>query len=187
MNMRREGLENLSFADALKQEEDRRANNGYLLWRYRDMGRYYSQLQPYLNSFPREQLMIVTFDFLLNSTGTFLSDLFEFLEIRNDIQVDTRRIHNRAGEVRLRGLYDWMIRPNSLRRAIGRFIPDRIRWGMRDVLRDWNVKSKTPMPEDCRRSLLDYYLPEIEKLENCFGWDLSNWKRDPDFLSSRRK
>lgn len=176
LNMRRVGVEQLPFQEALKQEEKRKSEKALFMLQYREMGNYYQQLKPYRRCFPPNQLLVVTYDDWVKDKKCFFRQLFRFLEVDEHFQVDTRFDYNRSGTPRSQRLHDWIIKPNRWRRAIGKWMPGEIRWRLRKLVRDANLTPKTPMPVESYNELRESYLPEIERLEGLLDWDLSHWK-----------
>lgn len=84
-NMERfKGREKLDFLDAIKQEDQRRANAPTLeARRYAlvDRGRYATQLERFFKRFPREQMKIVKFDTFRDRQRETIDDIFAFLTL----------------------------------------------------------------------------------------------------------
>lgn len=172
--MRLSGRERAAtFREALDRESSRMAEN-WSFGGYRRDGLYYRHLKRYYSLFGHEQIRIFLFDDFKSNPATVVHDIFATLEVDTNVVPDTSVRHNPTGTIR-----------NPLARFLWkRSLP--VRAGLRSYLpsslRDWAfsffTKSglvKPPMPEEIRNELLEFYRPDIEKLQDLIDRDLSHW------------
>jgi sulfotransferase family protein len=88
LHNRKHGFEpHASFAEALASESPR----GELLYLYRNLGFYYSQLGPFLDRFERDQLLIAFHDDLETDAVALLRSVFRFLGVDDGFTPDVSR------------------------------------------------------------------------------------------------
>ena len=61
---------------------------------YRNRGYYGAQLGFYLEHFPRGQFLILNYPYLRRDPHAFMADIFQFLDIDPDIQLDMSQTYN---------------------------------------------------------------------------------------------
>jgi hypothetical protein len=98
MNVRK-GLEWLSFDDAIASERDRLAKHPDILsveWRrssYLTRGAYAAQLVPWMNLFPKDQLMILRSEDYFNNPHDVLQHIQEYLDLQPHQLTETAPHH----------------------------------------------------------------------------------------------
>jgi hypothetical protein len=141
---------------------------------YIHIGRYYTQLVPYLDNFERKNLLLVDFDDLKTSPQSVYSSMFRFLGV-SPVALDGI-VHENSSSTRL-------VRPGYLRTLrqrvdytkLTRFIPRRIRQ---------RAKARLYIPPGLPtvdQALLDEIVAlnetDIRSLEALWERDLSKWRR----------
>ena len=169
------GTETLDFPGALAHTSH-----------YLDFGRYGSQLERVLDSFPREQVFVGFFEDLIRRPGDLFVDLCGFLDIPHEehglIHENTGGMPRNAGIVKVLNL---AFRARARLRTLGLgFLVDnrRIDRGAR-VLRNrvaaWNrspEKAPVTVAPETARKIIEELNPEIEIVERLTGRDLSSWR-----------
>ncbi len=183
-NMVREGKEDLSFDEALRDEERRLRQKhhelsqlGSMVYGYSAGSRYASLLQPYLELFPPENFSFVFQDDLKSRVNETCEEIFEFLGIESSVQINTSN-SNPASMPRSR-LFHRTLRQRSLfKEIIKPFMPTRVRGPLKSKLIQVNLKETPYVPLDPQlaRELRLSYRTEIEELEKITGRKLSSWK-----------
>ena len=92
-DLKEQGREKLEFADALADEERRRAEDWEPFWYYRSLGLYGEQLERLLGVFPSEQVKVVLAEDLSETPRQVVDDVVGFLGLAplGDALVDDRR------------------------------------------------------------------------------------------------
>jgi Sulfotransferase family len=90
------GREPLSFAEALDAEEERIERGWAWWWHYARRGYYAEQLEPFLDAFPREQILILLHDDLRRDPRWLLAQVCRFLEIEPTADERAEQRHNQS-------------------------------------------------------------------------------------------
>ncbi len=178
MNLRG-GKETLSFEEALTAEPRRIAENWGQQYHYVQKGLYAKQLERYLRLFEPARLKVLFFEDLARDPASFLVELFRFLGVRDDFEVDVGERHNRARITRLPAAENWLTTPSPTRSALKRLLPggsSRRLWEAAMAVNrrlNW-VKPPTMRPET-RRRLNDRFADDVRRVEAITGRDLGHW------------
>jgi hypothetical protein len=142
--------------------------------RHRANGCYYTNLKPYYDTFPREQIRVYLQEDWSADPGRVLHDIFEFLKVDTGFQVkvERRNVTTLYKSKRLRRLF---INPNRVERWVKRLLPDSWLQG----LEAWNERATSPFPPGLRRELTESFQPDILALQGLIHRDLSHWLGDP--------
>ena len=162
-----------NFADALEAEPERISARWSHFYHYRSKDWYYRQLSAWLQLFPREQILFNLYEYLEDDPLGMMRRIFGFIGVDPDYPINTDRKFNVSGQpvgIRFR---------NFLRRGtplVKRVFPDRLRASLSNMILTCSV-TQGYMPADVRRALMDDYKPDIDRLANLIGRDLSGWYR----------
>lgn len=139
-------------------------------------GWYFTHLSRYYDQFPREQIKPVLFDTMVNDPVRLWRDVCSFLDISTDVKPDLlhKKVNTKSHYTERRGM-NLVVR---VLRKLGVQVDDpeemRFSW-LRNLL---FYKQRYPkMPGGLEEHLYDYFVDEIERLEDLTDLDLSNWKR----------
>jgi hypothetical protein len=181
------------FAGALAAEQDRRHGRriprygGSEPWRlfYRDVVRFYEQVERYFTVFGRHQVRVVLFDDFVNEPQRTYERTLAFLDVDKTFAPDFRVVNpnKRIRSRRLQHTVWSLCDPSSrLRRAGTRLIPVH---GIRSALlqrsvptlRRMNtaVESRQPIDPAVKAELAAELAPDIDRLGDLIGRDLSRW------------
>ena len=169
----RNGLETRSFEEAISPD-------GISAWKhkrwgfdYLEYGLYASQIQIFKRNFPHCKILLS--EDLKNIDQT-ISDILSFLELPS-IQLNTGINANPSGIPKSRLIVKAMRSNPILKAAVG-LLPLQLKQKAitrRDYLMAGMLR-KEPMSEMTRKSLIQFYKPDVEKLERIINRDLSHWK-----------
>ena len=99
-NMERDrGLETLPFGEAIRMEAERCRQAlpyQHRVFSYLDRGFYSAQIRKMLRFFPQEQILLIKYEDLRNQPAETMANVFGFLGVRPDIEVEQENIHSRA-------------------------------------------------------------------------------------------
>ncbi len=151
-------LEEAPFAEAIRARPD-----------YVDTGRYFYQLQAYLDHFPRNQIHLLTLEDLRKDPRAALSRISSFLGITDDFDdaVLTKRFNPGADsrptdrEIRLRNAAPHPKLASLVTRTMRRFRPE--------------FERPVMTPED-ERYLMDQLRPDVESLRELTGLSFTDWR-----------
>lgn len=180
-----------TFEEALAAEQERRAGQSMTRQTYfrqglvyHDAARYTEQVRRYFDVFGRERVHVIIYDDLAADVrGTYCRTL-DFLgvdstRIETDFQVinGNKSIKHSA----LRGvLNDPLVRSTAV--AIGRRLPRPIFAALHDLERRlWKLNSRSEkrpaLAPEVRAQLQREFAPEVERLSELLGRDLTHWSR----------
>jgi hypothetical protein len=185
-----DGNEHLkTFEEALAAEEDRRAGRRikrqtYLAQGlvYRDTARYTAQIRRYFEVFGRDRVHVVVYDDLVADVRATFCRTLDFLGVDSArIRTDFPTINgNKAVKhSALRGLLnDPLVRSTAV--AVGRRLPRPVFAALHDLERRlWKLNSRSekrpPLAPEVRAQLQREFAPEVERLSELLGRDLTHW------------
>lgn len=182
LHSKRDSYEELSFLEALKQEQSRLLVDkedpnkfGYIFY-----GRYSEQVKSYLSLYDRKQLNIIIFEEFLKDKRSTISTLLDFLGVERQ-QLNTNIHKNPARTARFPILKRAMKKDSVIKKFVKFLVPSSVsRQKARNYLHGINNKQATKVPlsnEEFSECYNLYFKVEIESLENLLSLDLSDWKR----------
>ena len=185
LHMVRDSREPLGdFAQALRVEEARIAENWAPVYHYKHRGFYYAQLKRYFDAFDRDRIRVYLYEDLRSDPAGMVQDIFRFLEVDDSFAPDVSARHNVSGIPKsetLQAVYLLLRRPNALRSVLRPLLPAKVRSKVRSralsSIRKRNVARAPRMSPEVRAELTEAYRGDILKLEELLQRDLSGWLR----------
>ncbi|MBT3417167.1 MAG: sulfotransferase [Flavobacteriales bacterium] len=176
LHTKRADRENLnSFEQAIEIENQRIEDNWSPLYHYIEKGYYSVQLKRYYNIFPKENIKVYLFEDVVKNPNETLKDIFKFLNVDENIEVDTSKKSNVSGTPK--GVMGYILKKMRYYNLMPKF-------AISDYLPTFVVKllfksvyTKTEkLNSDLRRELTSrFYNEEIKNLEKLIDKDLSSW------------
>lgn len=139
---------------------------------YLEVGNYYAQVKAYYDVFPASQIKVILYDDFKNSPAMVMKDLFSFLGVNADFQLDMSRRYNEAGMPRFGKLNYWLTQMGIyglVKRIFSSGLKEKIK-GI--IYTRENIPTITP---EEKKWLQDYYRDDVNKLSALIGRDLSAW------------
>lgn len=196
-----DGNEHLpSFEEALAAEDERRA--GRRLSRqayfaqgliYRETARYTEQVRRYLDAFGRDRVHVIIYDDFAADVGAAYRGTLDFLGLDSTLMPADFGVINGNKSVKnpaLRAvLGDPLLRATAL--AIARKMPRPVFDALHDIERRlWKLNTRAekrpPLAADLRAALQQEFAPEVTRLSELLGRDLTSWSRSQPARSSAR-
>ncbi len=178
------GLEPLSFEQAIEAEGER-LKKGYferIHYSYIDRGFYSRQIKPYLELFPRENLLFVIFEEMVERPAEILRKIFSFLEVDPSPANELRELLAARSYPSGPAFIQRLIFRDSPAKKLFKLLPfslrKRISEGLFWKLHQGKASPKTELSSETRRRLEELYSDEIDELEKLLGRDLSLWRKD---------
>jgi hypothetical protein len=167
--------ETLSFGDALDAEPSRVQRNWEYCWHYVAVSRYLPQLQRLFEIVPRSQVKILLQEELSGDPSRTMSGVFSFLGVDDDFSAATSLRLNASGAPRSRALHR-LIKASEQRwnKPLKRVVPRRLGVWAKESLRNLNLRRLEMAPED-RARLHATFSPEVDRLQDLLGRDLTRW------------
>jgi hypothetical protein len=171
----RDGREELSFDEALHQEKKRMLQNYSFDYFYAHRGLYYRQVKAYLDNFPN--VKIFTYEEFSTDIANTLSELCSFLKVDPGFVFSKRDKINSSRMPRFSALGKIITMESRTKYKLLNILPDSVRIGIKEQFIRWNSTSTplSPISEESRRFLNDYYKADLQNLQSLTGLNLSSW------------
>ena len=173
----RDGRETLSFEEGLSREAERKQQGFEPMWWYKDLSLYASQVKRYLEVFGRERVKVLVYEELYTHPAQALREVFAFLEVREDVVINTSVRYNVSGAPKSRRLhtllYKLMDNPNSLAKRV----KPALAW---KAMGKFLLRPNPKMNPQTNAQLKAYFAEDVAKLEDLLHQDLLCWHyREP--------
>lgn len=169
MHMVRDGLETLSFSEAIAAESGRQEQGWRDIWRYTQSSLYADRLDEFIAVFGRENVKIILFDDFVENTTSVLTDLLIYIGVDPTVKISTDETFNRTGTPRSAYISDILMSQSLLKKLVKLVIPADLRRNLRNWLMKINTGDKPELPQQLRTSLLNYFRDDIVKVERLIG------------------
>jgi hypothetical protein len=188
--MGQEDIEDLEAALAAEPDRTRGrrippgSTQPYLL-RYTWIARYADHVARYLDAFGRDRVHVTLFDDLRRDTAAAFLDVVRFLGCDDGFMPDFPIVNQRKGVRSTRLQRIVRDPPRTLRSAARRALPLAARVRLRHAFYRLNTRDATmsPMSDALRRQLRVEFAPDVRRLADLIGRDLTAWL--PDEAESR--
>jgi hypothetical protein len=179
--VRKEGETLKTFEEALEAEEDRlrdlafrkKCYGWHANYYYYHRGLYYEQVKRYLDTFPKQNVLILLFEELAEDAVQVTQRVFKFLGV-NDSFVPVVGVHNPAGQI-LNIPRFWEDTGLFQKTASFVFSKNPIR-KIPHLLRNIGRRPPKPINAETAQKLKERFCDDISSLEKLIGKDLSAWK-----------
>lgn len=181
-NMVHEGLEDLSFEEAILSEASRgqpseSEGSCSLLYQYISSSRYAEQIRRYLKYFDKEQFLFLFIEDLMANPDSTLAEIYRFLGVEQQRQSLAAKPFNSANAPRFAWLHDFVRKPHPLKRRLGRLLSDEQKYRVANLLLSVNRRKTEyqPLKADSERALRLLFEADVLDLQELTGRDLSSW------------
>jgi len=164
-----------TFQEAIEVEKKKIKDNWSPLYHYIEKGYYSVQLKRYYQFFPKENIRVYLFEDVVKNTKETLKDIFKFLEVDENVEIDTSKKANVSGTPS--GLMGWILKKMRYYNLMPKFaISDYLPKFVVKLIFKSVYKPTEKLNEDSRREITEkYYKDEIRILEKLVDRDLSSW------------
>ena len=166
----RDGIEPLSFEEALEREEERKKLGYWWGFRYVEVGFYYQQVKKYIDVFGKEKVRVYIFEEFVKEPLTTIKDILEFLEVDSTF-VPVIDHYNVSGRPRLKMLQKLINSSHPMKHAVATLIPKRHRHRVKNFVMRANLVKEEMLPST-RKMLQEIYREDVMRLESLLGWKL---------------
>ena len=171
----RDSWENMSFEQALDNENKRIKGNWGWSYHYINAGMYYHQVKAYLENFKKTKIYLFE---ELQSKDFILKNLFSFLEVRFVQEQKDFMNYNVSGYPRNELVYNFLNKDNAIKKIIKPIVNNifskRSIHKVVSYIQNKNLK-KISIKNDTRERLKNVFEDDIKKLSNLIKMDLSHW------------
>ena len=172
------------FGAALEAEKDRKQGQRLpsrvhptLYWNflYRELVRYTEQVQRYVDAFDWENIHVIVFDDIIGDVASVYRKTLRFLGVDLNFQTNLVKI-NPTVRYRSKALIKFLKKPPPLLRSLVlAFIPFPVRDRITKGIRRLNTGPVLALDHELKWRLQAEFLPEIERLSELLGRDLTQW------------
>jgi hypothetical protein len=168
------GLVRSTFRESIELDTRWNGTGFSVLYPFLDYGRYYTQVQRFLQTFAADQVRIYLYEEYRLQTLAVFQDIFRFLNVAVDFRVDVSRKYMEPLLPRFSAL-GFLLRRKGLVRKTWEVVPSPVRKLLR-VLSFKRRDTSTIDPND-RAYLVELYRDDIRRLSGLLRRDLSMWLR----------
>lgn len=175
-HLRRYGREMNSFEYALEEEENRIKMNYACMWHLKNMSIYSEKVKHFLNVFSKDQVKVILSDDFKDNTGEVLKEIFSFLGVQAaNFKTDKLTKYNVSGIPKNKHI-NKLIKTKSIRNIAKKIVLNtKTREKINSAIYG-KLIVKDKMRLETREMLIEYFLEDINKLEDLLGVNLSKWK-----------
>jgi hypothetical protein len=174
LGRRRDGLESSDNFNAIVDRElAGPLNTDIAFGSYSGCGRYHHYLKPFYEHFSADNVRVFLFDQLQKDSAGLLRELFGFLDVDPDYEVDTAFSYNQTGIITNSMLRSLWTRSVGMRTRIRPYLPAFIRHTSRSMLAQ--QVSKPLLDADARQKISLALREDTQELQQLINMDLSNW------------
>lgn len=177
--MVRDGRESLGLEEGLSREEERKQQGWEPIWWYKELSMYYKQVQYYMEVFGRQRVKVVIYDELFANPAQALREVFAFLNVREDVGINTSVRYNVSGVPKSRKFYQrldkFIYNPNGLEKRLKSLIPHHLRGAWASKIIGMSVE-RVPLDAEKQAQLKAYFAEDVERLQDLLQRDLHGWR-----------
>lgn len=177
MHMRRSARESLTFENALKEEENRNADQWGDMWLYKRSGYYADHVEAYLNEFGRDNVRIYLSSDLQHDPLRVLVSIFDLLEVSTDYTIKVDNEFNKSGLPKSE-LLARTLNASMAANFAKRILPRRIGSVLKNKLQSVNTGEKLVLSDETEQMLRAAFKQDTLRLEELIGretgWLLEN-------------
>jgi len=174
--LRQRSREPLTFAEAVAREPERIRQKWMWDYHYTAQGFYHRQLRAYYDLFPPEQIKVFLFEDLKAAPQQLMADLFGFLGISQDKEIDVSQQRN-VTRLPTNRLAAALYRQRHLWASLLKIVPSGWKQRLQSLYTERLTETPEPMDLAMRAQLVDLYGADIEALASLIGRDLSAWMK----------
>lgn len=170
----RNGLEKLSFEEAIDQENIQARKNEIWGFDYLEYGNYATQLEAFMLAFAKVKVFLFED---LKKPKELLEELNSFLELKAPFQPTEMKTFNPSGIPKYKRTLS-MLRNKKLKRFINKLAPKKLTFRLKALRDQWMSKTMTrvQMNTETKTELAAHYSSEIDNLAKLLNRSLDHWK-----------
>lgn len=163
---KRWGFEKRSFKKAVFDE----INGKHLQYpqgmRYLTLGKYSESLQEFYSVFPKSQIKIFLFEDFKNKTENMMKEIYSFLGVNENVQMDLKTVHNGSDNAYYYNLFVKLNHNSNLRNVVEKVLPAFI----------INLMKKKPeLTPELIGVINNYLKDDIKKTSELINKNLDHW------------
>lgn len=137
----------------------------------------YANTKRFFDVFDPMQIMTIKFDDFKADPALAMRNMFVFLGVGPEVDIDTGVIHNKGGIPRSAAMFrlsQFATRRPGLRSAVKKVLPGAVT-SMWRQMRNANLKTPPAVSADLRRRIAEFFAEDTERTQDLIGLDLSDW------------
>lgn len=175
----RDEREKGSFEEALKKEPERIRDNYELIYHYKKVSQYYEPVKAFMDNF--DNVKVILNEDLQNQTENCLKEVFEFLEVDTEQEIEYDLRFNVSGKPKNRILHESLQSETKIRKMVRPFArlifpTEEKRMRMVTWLSGKNM-NRLQLQDETAEELYKFFQDDTEKLKSLLGKDLSQWEK----------
>jgi hypothetical protein len=151
-----------------------------------DFGRYAMQLEPWIESFGLDRILVLRFEDYVRDRAAALRKVGQHLGVSVDpsrIPEDKAFNQSEGNRIGTKARIGPLLRSDLYQLGVRRLIPDRLRLWLRDKMVPEAPPRPTPPRPDTVDLLIERLAPDADRLASLLGWPAPVW----DFAATRTK
>ncbi|MEO0769324.1 MAG: sulfotransferase domain-containing protein, partial [Cyanobacteria bacterium J06649_4] len=172
-----------SFPELLNAENDVSQSLTAFAQQKRDfyvgLSQYADAIAAYQATFPSENIRIYLFEDFKQNSEKIVKDIFQFLGVDENINIDTQKRYNASGTSKFQFIDTLLLSGNPLKTLLRSTLPPALKnklSAIQNSARDLNSKPSPKLSTQTRQQLTDrYFQADIQRLETLINRDLSCW------------
>ena len=143
-------------------------------WEYLQRSRYFTEIKPFLRTFPRKQFLFIHFEDFIKQPQNCFDACCDFLDIPY-YQISRAAIHNRsAGELTYRSEKQKKLLTSYIMKGIKKYTPERLKQWIKK--RTYQEVTRPTLSNNIVRYIYSLIENDIYNLERELKIDVSHWK-----------
>jgi hypothetical protein len=171
----RDGREELSFEEALKQEKRRMEENYSFDYFYAHRGLYFEQVKNYLENF--KNVKIILFEEFRNDFEYTMASLCEFLGVDTNFEFERLGNINSSFFPKFGTIGKLITVESKIKFKMLKYIPENVKVGMKETFNRFNKSNAIPLPIPAATKiyLQNFYRDDLFQLSKLTGLELNKW------------
>ncbi|MGC1242407.1 MAG: sulfotransferase [Chryseosolibacter sp.] len=170
--------EDLSFEEGLAEEQNRINNNWELIYHYTAGSMYYDSVKAFMDNF--SNVKVVLTEEQEKRPQQIIRDIFRFLDVDPDCDVNTEIRYNVSGKPKSQWLHQFFFEGNMARKIaqpiVRRLFSQETRIRIAQKIQEKNLTRLSINPET-KKKLQAFFEEDIKKMEKLLKRDLSMWRK----------
>lgn len=175
-HLQRDAREHLPFREAVAAEPERIEKNFELIYHYTEVSKYADGIKAFQENF--SQVKVILNEDLAKQPQKVLKEIYEFLGVDTEVEINTETQHNLSGIPKSRFLFNILNLKTGIHkifRPITFFLSKDTKVRILNKLSKKNLNRLTMDPADSRW-LYPNFIEDIEQTQQLIDKDLSKWR-----------
>ena len=171
-------FEDLSFSEALNQENTRKQKGFGDFWRYKEHSLYYQNCKNYIEAFGKENVKIILFEDLKKDAEREVESICEFLGVDSTfIPSNLDKVFNKGGVYKESPLTKLLLKPSGLKQILQKIVGENLAnkyKAYKAKTLSKNTEEKPTITEETILELKEFFKSDLEQLKT-INVDTSKW------------